>query len=90
MNSSRRDSPVNSDAATNSSNTANTNCSAGLVARECSSAPVRPPAALVNPKLHTTRRSTWPFTSQKRIAVPTRCGIETAATASLASDHNAK
>jgi len=71
--------------AANNSSTPNRIVSHLLLAALLSSAPARPPAALVMPKLQSTRRSTPPCISAKRSDVPIRCGIETAATASLVS-----
>src|SRR5688572_18591957 len=61
-----------------------TSSSARLVAHVFSSAPVRPPAALVKPKLRTTFQSTSRRNRQKRIDVPIAWGIDTMATASFA------
>src|SRR4051812_30587626 len=61
----------------------NTVVSAGLVALALSTAPARPPAALVKPKRQRMARSRLRRRCQKRIAVPIKCGIATAATAVL-------
>ena len=58
--------------------------SARLVAHVFNSAPVKPPAALVNPKLRTIDQSTSRRNRQKRIDVPMTWGMDTAATASFA------
>ena len=54
-----------------------------LVARACRAAPLRPPSALITPKLRRTLRSTCARSIQRRSPVPSAWGIETAATASL-------
>jgi hypothetical protein len=69
--------------ATNNKRTPNNAVSAGEPSRACSRAPARPPAALATPKVHRTRRSTWPRSIQNRSAVPMKCGTETMATATF-------
>ena len=49
----------------------------------CNKAPASPPAALVMPKVKSTRRSRRSRMSTKRRPVATKCGTETTATASL-------
>src|SRR3954462_10441579 len=64
--------------------------SAGLGALALSTAPARPPAALVKPKRQRMARSRLRRRCQKRIAVPIKCGIATAATAVLVPARTAK
>ena len=62
----------------------NTSSRARLVAHVFKSAPVSPPAALVTPKLRTIVQSTSRRNRTKRIDVPMKWGIDTAATATFA------
>ncbi len=74
--------PVTSLTPTKMSMSPNAMESARLLAYACNSAPARPPAALITPKLTSTRRSTCARSRQNRRAVAKTCGIEIAATAS--------
>src|SRR5574337_446416 len=86
----RAASPVSWLTPTNSRSRPKTTDSARLPARLCSSAPASPPPALVSPKLRSTRRSTCARRRQKRSAVASTCGTDTAATASRVPTRSAK
>jgi hypothetical protein len=77
----RVESPVTPAAPAKMSSPAKTHVSHALFRAPCSIAPASPPAALVSPKLRTTRQSTARRSCQKRTALAIACGMVTAATA---------